>query len=292
MDLPLSSTDGEAGMDNKGKQEKITCYSFDSNREYPNNVKCPNSDSCCETLEQCRPDRLCTSKDDPKTLIRAPCANKPWTNSCAQVCLYDNKESLILPRAVVCEQPGPANGSYCCDDNRTCCIDKAGFFLSNDGILIGRANETDDGPTSTPRPIGVPATGYMGRPAGTTSAPVQTEDDEAGLSTAAKAGIGVASGVVVLLAIIAGTLLFLRRQRQKKSAVVAAESREKDEDGSLPEHDALRQPDYTAELMGDGSTPELDNAQRPGLPMGQQREQQTEVFEMAAEPLNEKSRLS
>lgn len=89
MELPLSSVNNiDGAADDKEKHEKITCFSYDSKREYPDHVKCPNSDSCCETIEQCRPDRLCTSRDDPKTLIRAPCAYKPWTNSCAQVCLY------------------------------------------------------------------------------------------------------------------------------------------------------------------------------------------------------------
>ncbi|KAF3482317.1 uncharacterized protein GIQ15_05076 [Arthroderma uncinatum] len=328
MDLPLSSVKDDGSVGNKQKDKRITCYSYDSNREYPDNVKCPDSDSCCESIEQCRPDRLCTSKDDPKTLIRAPCAYKPWTNSCAQVCLYDNKESLILPRAVVCENPGPANGSYCCDDNRTCCIDKAGFFLSSDGILVGRANQTEDDPTLTPRPIGIPASSLisMGSSATAGSSPVRLPGDEkAGLSTAAKAGIGVGVAVAVLLAVIAGTLLFLRRKRRNKrtaKGAVPGDSNEEQDQVPLPEQDSekqLEQPQRIAhenahELMGDGGTSELppsevstptymkEQAERHMEQMEQQmerhmeqqgeqqREQRMAAIELPADPPSEKHR--
>ncbi|EEQ35257.1 conserved hypothetical protein [Microsporum canis CBS 113480] len=281
MDLPLSSVDGVDGVaGDREKHERITCYSYDSKREYPNHVKCPNSDSCCESIDQCRSDRLCTSKDDPKTLIRAPCAYKPWTNSCAQVCLYDNKDSLVLPRAVVCEQPGPSNGSYCCDDNRTCCIDRAGFFLDENGLLIGRANETDNS-TLSPKPIGVSVTALrgMGSPVAT-STPVRSPvNDKTGLSTAAKAGIGVGVGVAVLLAVIAGTLLFLRNQRRKTKRARAAstaaatstagtdaptETWDNEDKVPLPSDQRREKEEERAfELMGDGATPELEGVESP-----------------------------
>ncbi|KAF3481716.1 uncharacterized protein GIQ15_04475 [Arthroderma uncinatum] len=241
------------------KAEKITCYSYEGNKAYPNNVKCPNSDSCCETVEQCRPDRLCTSKDDPKTLIRAPCVHRPWTNSCAQVCLYDKKDTLILPRAVICEQPGPANGSYCCDDSQTCCIDKAGFFLDDNGLLIGRANETENHPTRTPSQIGVPASST--EPTSTTSRrPSSLTHNEFGLATTTKIGIGVGVGVLVLLLIIAGTLLFLRRmwrkKRNRRSMSPLGEQRCQSGDEEVKGYVPAQEDKH--EFPGEAWTPELD----------------------------------
>lgn len=354
MELPLSSTSGVDGVaGDREKHEKITCYSYDSKREYPNYVKCPDSDSCCETIEQCRPDRLCTSKEDPKTLIRAPCAYKPWTNSCAQVCLYgrsplapilpepflhhpsclmkkfrpyilisvnvDNKDSPVLPRAVVCEQTGPSSGSYCCDDNRTCCIDRAGFFLDENGLLIGRANETDNS-TLSPKPIGVSVTALrsMGS-ASATSTPAQSPiKDKTGLSTVDKAGIGVGVSVAVLLAIIAGTLLFLRSQRRKRRTRADSASTGGnnstgpgtadtdaptdtwgDDKEPLPGEEQRREKEEERahELMGDGGTPELESVESPRheappseLPVA--RVQQTEPIELPADQPTGKPRRS
>ncbi|EGE05866.1 hypothetical protein TEQG_04877 [Trichophyton equinum CBS 127.97] len=320
MELPLSSTsavDGVAG--DREKHEKITCYSYDSKREYPNYVKCPDSDSCCETIEQCRPDRLCTSNEDPKTLIRAPCAYKPWTNSCAQVCLYDNKDSPVLPRAVVCEQTGPSSGSYCCDDNRTCCIDRAGFFLDENGLLIGRANETDNS-TLSPKPIGVSVTALrsMGSASATSTPARSPVKDNMGLSTVDKAGIGVGVGVAVLLAIIAGTLLFLRNQRRKRRTRADSASTGgnnstgpgtantdaptdtwEDDKEPLPGDEQRREKEEERayELMGDGGTPELESVESPRheapsseLPVVRVR--QTEPIELPADQPTGKPRRS
>ncbi|KAF3894331.1 hypothetical protein GTR04_3315 [Trichophyton interdigitale] len=320
MELPLSSTSGVDGVaGDREKHEKITCYSYDSKREYPNYVKCPDSDSCCETIEQCRPDRLCTSNEDPKTLIRAPCAYKPWTNSCAQVCLYDNNDSPVLPRAVVCEQTGPSSGSYCCDDNRTCCIDRAGFFLDENGLLIGRANETDNS-TLSPKPIGVSVTALrsMGSASATSTPARSPVKDNTGLSTVDKAGIGVGVGVAVLLAIIAGALLFLRNQRRKRRTRADSASTGgnnstgpgtantdaptdtwEDDKEPLPGDQQRREKEEERayELMGDGGTPELESVESPRheapsseLPVVRVR--QTEPIELPADQPTGKPRRS
>lgn len=220
---------------------------------------------------------------------------------------------------MVCEQPGPSRGSYCCDDNRTCCIDRAGFFLNENGLLIGRANETDNS-TLNPKPIGVSIADLRGMGSAIpTSTPTRSPvKDKTGLSTVDKAGIGVGVGVAVLLAIIAGALLFLRNQRRKRRTRAASTSAGGtgaspgttdtdaptdtwgDEDKApLPGEKQRREKEEErlSELMGDGGTPELDSVESPRYEAPQSelpimRVQQTEPIELPADQPTGKPRRS
>ncbi|PGH18038.1 hypothetical protein AJ79_00664 [Helicocarpus griseus UAMH5409] len=115
--------------------KKITCYGPTGN-QYKNNTQCPDSDSCCQTAEQCRPDRLCNANKDVDQIVRAGCKYYPWSDNCAKVCV-DEDSWPYLPRVNICN-----DGSYCCVKDVTCCVDKRGFFLNDDGSIKARANET------------------------------------------------------------------------------------------------------------------------------------------------------
>ncbi|OJD15606.1 hypothetical protein AJ78_04159 [Emergomyces pasteurianus Ep9510] len=123
------------------QRDAIRCYGSTGNH-FNNNTKCPDSDSCCNTAQQCRPDRLCVSDKDPDILVRAPCSVYPWSNNCAKVCIEEDS-SGFLPRVNICR-----DGSYCCVKDTTCCVDKRGFFLNDDGTIKARANSTISDTTS------------------------------------------------------------------------------------------------------------------------------------------------
>ena len=62
---------------------KITCCDFEGT-PYNNNTQCSGSCVCCQTSDQCNPNRLC---DDPHgSLIRPTCSHFPRTN-CSPLCL-------------------------------------------------------------------------------------------------------------------------------------------------------------------------------------------------------------
>jgi hypothetical protein len=85
------------------KPSKITCYSYQG-AKYDNNTKCPDSDSCCQTEPQCRPDRLCSSNDNSQVLVRATCVNEPWTlSTCAKICLYGALRPVPLVDLMSCK---------------------------------------------------------------------------------------------------------------------------------------------------------------------------------------------
>lgn len=143
----------------------ITCYSYTADIEYPHNTKCPNSDSCCSTAAQCRPDRLCVADNEPNVLLRPSCTQHSWLlQTCAQICLYSRYSEInfsltcplaltnpidtatkALPRVNICP-----DGSYCCDNQPNCCLDKTGVFLDNNGVAIGYANRLSSPTTLTP----------------------------------------------------------------------------------------------------------------------------------------------
>ncbi|KAG5296731.1 hypothetical protein I7I48_05646 [Histoplasma ohiense] len=218
-------------------QQKIICYGSTGTR-FGNNTKCPDSDSCCQTADQCRPDRLCVSNKDPDTLVRAPCSANPWNDNCAKVCIEEDS-SGFLPRVNICR-----DGSYCCVKDPTCCADKRGFFLNDDGSIKRRANETlpeettsEITPKTTSRKassttttsISVPNEALTKTP---TTVPTETQPTRSptstiypdnpqpalsspGISRPAKFGIGFGvSFGVILLGLVA---FFAWRSRQRKS---------------------------------------------------------------------------
>ncbi|OJD28151.1 hypothetical protein ACJ73_00436 [Blastomyces percursus] len=202
-------------------QRKVICFGSTGN-QFGNNTKCPDSDSCCQTAEQCRPDRLCSSNSDPDTLIRAPCSVYPWNGNCAKVCIEEDS-SGFLPRVNICP-----DGSYCCVKDTTCCVDKRGFFLNDDGTIKARANETMPQPTSsstvsnepptdapTVTTTGLPTDRSITSPPAATSPGDNPQPASSGLSQQAKFGVGfgVAFGIVFLLVIA----FFAWRKRQQKN---------------------------------------------------------------------------
>ncbi|KLJ09145.1 hypothetical protein EMPG_15443 [Blastomyces silverae] len=215
-------------------QRKVVCFGFTGN-DFGNNTKCPDSDSCCQTAEQCRPDRLCSANNDPDTLIRAPCSVYPWNGKCAQVCIEEDS-SGFLPRVNIC-----ADGSYCCVKDPTCCVDKRGFLLNDDGTIKARANETMPEPTSSKTspsteppaittsdavsneapPPAMPTdgsiTGTITSPPAVTSPADNPQPASPGLSQQARFGVGfgVAFGVAFLILIA----FFAWRKRQQKNRI-------------------------------------------------------------------------
>lgn len=91
-------------------QQKIICYGSTGTR-FGNNTKCPDSDSCCQTVEQCRPDRLCVSNKDSDTLVRAPCSANPWNDNCAKVCIEGESAVILEQRKQRVYAMSWANGS-------------------------------------------------------------------------------------------------------------------------------------------------------------------------------------
>ncbi|KGQ01834.1 hypothetical protein PAAG_11409 [Paracoccidioides lutzii Pb01] len=191
-----------------GNTSKITCYDT-TGSAFWNNTKCPDSDSCCQTVGQCRPDRLCTSNNDPNTLVRATCKYFPWSNNCAKVCINDNDIGTFLPRVNIC-----ADGSYCCVKDSTCCIDKRGLFLNHDGSIKSRANQTIDSTTLMTSPFATSAMSstYSKAPQST---PPGAAPPSSGLSQEAKIGIGfgISFGLVLLLVFV---LFVWRTQKNKR----------------------------------------------------------------------------
>ncbi|PGH04031.1 hypothetical protein GX51_03701 [Blastomyces parvus] len=211
-------------------QKKIDCYGSGGNT-FRNNTKCPDSDACCNTAAQCRPDRLCVADKDPNTLVRAPCSVFPWNADCPRICIEEDS-SGFLPRVNIC-----ADGSYCCVKDPTCCADKSGFFLNDDGTIKGRANETMPEPTTSSKtnspaepptiatsssvsseapPNGpTPTDGSITGPPAATSSADNPQPASVGLAQPAKFGVGfgVAFGVVFLILIA----FFAWRKRQQKN---------------------------------------------------------------------------
>ncbi|KAI9925077.1 hypothetical protein ASPWEDRAFT_45222 [Aspergillus wentii DTO 134E9] len=186
--------------------DTITCYSYNG-VAYDNNVKCPNSDSCCATAAQCRDDRLCNSNDDRDIIVRAVCVYKPWTlATCAQICLYDDKRGY-LPRVNVC-----SDGSYCCDNDTTCCVDKAGFFLT-DGVITGRANDT-----TTTTSSATPTTSLTSSTSPASATASATDTSSSGLSSGGKIGVGVGVAVGGLAILALALFWFLWRRRKNAAA--------------------------------------------------------------------------
>ncbi|KKZ62532.1 hypothetical protein EMCG_02938 [[Emmonsia] crescens] len=221
--------------------KKITCFSS-KGRPLTNNEKCPDSDSCCQTAEQCRPDRLCVANKDKDVIVRAGCNTYPWSDNCAKICIEEDS-SGILPRVNICQ-----DGSYCCVKDTTCCVDRRGIFLNNDGSIKGRANEPishttsskipivgttstttsttsttalTETPTETPTDNATRAyTGFtegpaVGPPAATTS-PEIPQPASSGISQSAKFGIGFGVAFGIILLVLIGYFAWRNRQLKKQ----------------------------------------------------------------------------
>lgn len=205
--------------DMSNSSDKITCYGINSSHTYTNNTQCPGSDSCCQTAEQCRPDRLCTSNESDKVLVRAACSQNPWSSqACATICLYglflvpcvwavgwlteqDNKDGF-LPRVTICN-----DGCYCCQKDTNCCADKTGLWLSENGEILGRANETSNPLAST----------SSSSPTASSTSTSSSSSDSSGLSKPATLGVGI--GVGVGGAAVIGLLLFWFFWRRRKNNI-------------------------------------------------------------------------
>jgi len=212
--------------------DTITCYDY-GGQAFPGNVKCPDSDSCCETTAQCRSDRLCTSNNSTAVLVRATCEDIPWSlQACAQICLYSARiESMngknrtdtsedsttgYLPRVNICE-----NGSYCCDDNPECCEENDGVYLSSDGVAIALANQTTiSSSASSTATVSSSASSAATVSSSTTqlsSTQTSSSNSTSGSSSGWKIGVGVGVplGLLALCAVAFALIYFNRYKRNK-----------------------------------------------------------------------------
>ena len=111
----------------------------------------------------------------------------PWDRLIEQ-----DKKDGTLPRVTICN-----DGSYCCQEDDGCCADKKGLWLSENGEILGRANETSNPRTSTSSVSPTPSS---------TSTSSSSSSDSSGLSKPATLGVGI--GVGVGGAAVIGLLLF------------------------------------------------------------------------------------
>lgn len=143
------------------------------------------------------------------------------------VCLYSSHSTLVsltatdnsdgyLPRVNIC-----SDGSYCCDNDPYCCVDKAGLFLSKDGEVIGYANQTTT-TSAKSTATSTSSTSSTSSLASVTSSATQTSTSDSntssGLSGSAKVDVGVGAGVGGLALILLALFWFFYRRRQRKKA--------------------------------------------------------------------------
>jgi len=100
----------------------ITCYSWGNNK-----TRSPSSDFLLR-----KPDRLCNSNVETSVIIRAVCANDPWTlQTCAQICLNINTDDTgDLLRVNIW-----SDGSSCYHDQPNCCWNTLVSFSTQTGWL-------------------------------------------------------------------------------------------------------------------------------------------------------------
>jgi len=202
--------------------DTITCYDY-GGQPFPGNLKCPDSDSCCETTSQCRSDCLCTSNNSTSVPVRATCADIPWSlQACVQVCLYgariesmngknrtdtsEHSTSGYLPRVNICE-----NGSYCCHDNPECCEDDDGAYLSSDGVAIGLANQTTISSSASSTATVASSTTQL------SSTQTLSSNSTSGSSSGWKIGVGVGVPLGLLApCAVAFALIYFNRYKRNK----------------------------------------------------------------------------
>ncbi|KAF2231013.1 hypothetical protein EV356DRAFT_552771 [Viridothelium virens] len=128
---------------------------------------------------------------------------------CLQADLYLSETTTgFLPRINICD-----DGSYCCDNDPSCCVDKKGALLdATNGEVISFANTTNTSSStstsSTSTSVG-PFTSYSisVSPLSTPSFIMQKPNRNS-ISKGAKAGIGVGVASGVFSAILIGLILF------------------------------------------------------------------------------------
>ena len=143
------------------------------------------------------------------------------------VCPYSSHSTLVyltatdnsdgyLPRVNIC-----SDGSYCCDNDPYCCVDKAGLFLSKNGEVIGYANQTTTTSASAKSTAtSTSSTSSTSSLASATSSATQTSTSDSNTSSGlSKVHVGVGAGVgglaLLLLALFG---FFYRRRRRNKAA--------------------------------------------------------------------------
>jgi hypothetical protein len=121
--------------------------------------------------------------------------------------VYTDNPTGYLPRVDICP-----DGSYCCDNDPTCCVDKQGFFLNSDGVVTARANQT----TTTTTPSTTIATTSTTSSFASPSYTPEQAPSSAGLSQTAKIGLGVGCPAAALLFILLFFFIWRRRQRRQQ----------------------------------------------------------------------------
>jgi hypothetical protein len=152
-----------------------------------------------------------------------------------------------------------------CDANGTAMLVTPMKNLDSDcSIMLAEAGSAGTATlTTTPTPTGTAAQGLSSRifsssgPATGTSQATNaaSSDSSSGLSTSAKAGIGVAAALVALIFLLLGALFLLRRIKKKRRAAEAAAataSMEKPELEGTGVAGAPRRVSYNPELDSDG----------------------------------------
>ncbi|KAF1993523.1 hypothetical protein P154DRAFT_567957 [Amniculicola lignicola CBS 123094] len=226
----------------------LTCFSYDGNL-YDNQQLCLGSQQCCGVNATCASNRLCHNNGDADgTFVRGPCALESWdVRVCAGVCLYSEQPNGgIFPRVTQCE-----DGSWCCNDDISCCTGGRGTFLDAQGNIVtaqSLAQTTLPGlasasPTTTlsaavvSRSISSSVDNSSTRSSSTVSSPAPSSSASASvsatasphsstpLSSGAKAGIGVGVSLGIILFAILGFALWRRRavRNERYSSHMAVE---------------------------------------------------------------------
>ena len=100
------------------------------------------------------------------------------------------------------------DGSYCCNNDATCCSKKNGKFLDSKGNIISNPYATNTPATGT-SPAAAVAAATTVHAAPTTSA----SNSRRGLSATAEGVIGALAGVLLLTLIAAGLFVCMKRRQ-------------------------------------------------------------------------------
>ncbi|KAM0279203.1 hypothetical protein ACHAQH_004748 [Verticillium albo-atrum] len=191
----------------------ITCYGV-GGKEYANNYKCPGSNACCGSLDQCLPNRLCKSSglsDD--IFIRGPCSTDPYDEKeCAKICVYNERESSKgrFPQVTICE-----DGSFCCNNDAQCCERGRGTFLDERGNIIDGPESSSSSRSSAPTSAAAASTAANGSPPSETTGGSKPQSSGSDDSLGLKVGLGLGIPLVAIVSGL-GVWFFLTRRRRRE----------------------------------------------------------------------------
>ncbi|CAO2649748.1 Nn.00g010400.m01.CDS01 [Neocucurbitaria sp. VM-36] len=221
----------------------------------------PMSTVCCATWDTCLPNGLCQSFD--KVIWRESCTKQNWDEGgCQEIC-SNEREAQRNDNIKVTPCDGKGNSSsttWCCGGNDACCGDGNDIPVYTIARRFGDPIPTPASmPSSSSFVLSPSATATNSASLASSSAPSASSSapsaSNGGLSTGAKAGIGIGAAFGAIALIVLGIFIYKALQWRKTAHAAAPSYTYPEELACAPaEVYQYRQEPKLAQLAGMEST--------------------------------------